>query len=150
MLLNLGPKADGTIPEDQAEVLLEIGDWLQKNGRAIYSTRPWEVYGEGHTEVVVGHLSEKNSKDFTEEDIRFTTGKDGSLYILALDPPADNRIQFKYLADHDDVNPGTVESVTLLETGAPVKWEFTDDGLFLELENTGDLKYAVALEVNLE
>lgn len=46
-LLNISPKADGTIPEDQQRTLLAIGDWLKVNGEAIYGTRSWSRYGDG-------------------------------------------------------------------------------------------------------
>lgn len=39
-LFNISPMADGTIPRDQQEVLLNIGAWLEINGEAIYGTRP--------------------------------------------------------------------------------------------------------------
>lgn len=38
LLLNVGPKADGTIPEQSAKVLQEVGAWMEKNGEAIYGT----------------------------------------------------------------------------------------------------------------
>ena len=41
LLINIGPRADGTIPELQATRLLELGAWLEKHGEAIYGTRPW-------------------------------------------------------------------------------------------------------------
>ncbi|TGV00184.1 alpha-L-fucosidase, partial [Flavivirga rizhaonensis] len=47
LLLNVGPKSDGTIPEDQKEILLKIGKWLEVNGDAIYGTRYWKAFGEG-------------------------------------------------------------------------------------------------------
>lgn len=37
-LLNIGPRADGSIPEPQIERLREIGLWLSKNGESIYGT----------------------------------------------------------------------------------------------------------------
>lgn len=47
LLLNVGPTADGRIPVIQEERLLELGDWLRRNGEAIYGTRPWRVTNEG-------------------------------------------------------------------------------------------------------
>jgi alpha-L-fucosidase len=45
-LLNISPMADGTIPQDQQDVLRKIGAWLKVNGDAIYGTRPWEKFSE--------------------------------------------------------------------------------------------------------
>lgn len=46
LLLNLSPKADGTIPENQKQVVLKVGQWLWAYGEAIYNTRPFSVSGE--------------------------------------------------------------------------------------------------------
>jgi len=40
LLLNIGPKPDGTIPEEEERILLEIGRWLEVSGEAVYGTRP--------------------------------------------------------------------------------------------------------------
>jgi alpha-L-fucosidase len=45
LLLNVGPRADGTIPEPVQKVLLQIGAWLRLNGEAIYDTPPLFVFG---------------------------------------------------------------------------------------------------------
>ncbi len=47
LLLNISPKADGTIPDDQQKLLRQIGAWLKVNGPAIYGTRPWKMPNEG-------------------------------------------------------------------------------------------------------
>ncbi len=47
LLLNVGPKPDGSIPEEAKERLLELGNWLRINGDATYGTTTWFNAGEG-------------------------------------------------------------------------------------------------------
>ena len=46
-LINIGPKADGTLVPEQVERLRAMGDWLKINGDAIYGTRYWKVNATG-------------------------------------------------------------------------------------------------------
>ncbi len=52
LLMNIGPRSDGTIPDEVQQVLRDVGSWLKVNGDAIYGTRPWKTFGEGPTQVV--------------------------------------------------------------------------------------------------
>ena len=45
MLLNVPPKADGTLDGDTRQILVEIGKWMDVNSEAIYGTRPWHTCG---------------------------------------------------------------------------------------------------------
>ena len=56
LLLNVGPRSDGTITEEETQTLLGTGEWLHVNGEAIYGTRPWKIFGEGPTESASGSV----------------------------------------------------------------------------------------------
>ncbi|MEM9338001.1 MAG: alpha-L-fucosidase [Bacteroidota bacterium] len=141
LLLNIGPRKDGIIPEDQQQTLLDIGKWLEINGEAIYGSTYWEVYGEGPTETATGHLSEDKNKGFTEEDIRFTT-KDGTLYATVLMPPTKD-IQVRYLT------PSTVDiqSIKLLGFEGAIEFTQTAEGTTITLPEGVDLDYAWVFEI---
>lgn len=47
LMLNISPKSDGTIPEEQKQILLGVGKWLAINGEGIYGTRAWKQASEG-------------------------------------------------------------------------------------------------------
>jgi alpha-L-fucosidase len=42
LLINVGPQADGTIPDNQLKPLKDLGKWLKLNGEGIYDSDPWK------------------------------------------------------------------------------------------------------------
>ena len=99
LLLNIGPRSDGTIPEEVQQVLLDVGTWLNVNGDAIYGTRPWRTYGEGPTKVAAGSFHDTDTAHYTAEDFRFTT-KDHALYAIGLAWPTNGEAVIRSLAAH--------------------------------------------------
>ena len=131
LLLNIGPRPDGTIPEPEQEILREIGRWLKTNGEAIYGTRPWVVYGEGPTEVVGGSFNDTKRQAFTGRDFRFTT-KEGLLYAIALAPP-DKSVTVKSLATGARHAKGRVRGVRLLGHDGALEWRQDESGLHISM-----------------
>ena len=86
LLLNLGPKADGTIPDIQLNRVLGLGKWLETNGQAIFRTRPW-IRAEGITTEGIG--------------VRFSQKLD-SLFVFLLDTSNESTITIKSLKLNSD------------------------------------------------
>ncbi len=147
LLLNVGPMADGTIPEDQQAVLREIGQWLNVNGDAIYGSKPWRIFGEGPTVVAVGHHTEKKNRDFTAEDFRFTTNRN-KLYAIAMDWPTDNETVVTELAKGSENCQWDIEQVRLLGADDSIVWEHTNEGLRIELPASKPGEHAFVFEID--
>jgi alpha-L-fucosidase len=129
-LLNIGPQPDGTIPEPEQEILREIGRWLAVNGEAIYDTRPWQVYGEGPTEVVEGSFNDTKRVAFTGADIRFTT-KEKALYAICLGWPGETAL-IKSLTVNSPVQAGLITNISLLGSSGSLAWSQDERGLKIE------------------
>ncbi|MCQ2481672.1 MAG: alpha-L-fucosidase, partial [Clostridia bacterium] len=100
LLLNVGPKADGTIGNEDAAVLKAIGKWLKINGEAIYNSRVYRNYGEGPTKIIEGQFSDGQKKNYTSEDVRFTTAN-GYIYAIVLKASDDGKYCIKTFAEQD-------------------------------------------------
>ena len=139
LLLNVGPKQDGTIPEPAKERLLAIGDWLRINGEAIYGTSPWLVAGEGPTRLMKnGPFNENNSLLYTPHDIRFTC-RDQFLYAIVLAWPADHAAITTFVPKGRTwagLYPSEIASVRMLGSDEPIQWQFTPDALLLTTPRT--------------
>lgn len=135
LLLNVGPKADGTISDEDKAVLLEIGEWMEKNGEAIYGSRPWRIAAEGPTKVAEGQFTDGKDKVFTAEDFRFTV-KGDSLYAICLHYPEDGRVTIKALGEQDASHlpkfHGIIKRIEILGFEEQPVWNRDGEGLHIE------------------
>ncbi len=146
LLLNVGPKSDGTIPKEAQEILLEIGRWLNINGEAIYETRPWKTFGEGPTRIKEGAFTD-NEMSFTSQDIRFTA-KDRNLYAIVMKQPEDNLVKIHSLGQSQNKNV-KINSVNLLGEGRIVKWTHDKQELTIQIAERVS-QYPIVFRLSLD
>lgn len=152
MLLNVGPKGDGSIPEGDALILKEIGEWLSVNGEAIYNSKVWRKSAEGPTLEVEGQFTDNGVKEYTREDFRFTV-RGGYLYAAALNYPIDGKILIKSLADSHDQNApefhGIITDVSVLGFDEKPLWEKGTKGLHIQTKDIqSDLPIVFKIKLN--
>jgi alpha-L-fucosidase len=148
LLLNIGPRPDGTIPEQVRNTLLEIGGWLKQNGEAIYDTTPWKVYGEGPTKVKAGFGHDKDTQPYTSEDFRFTQ-KGISLYVIGMVWPADGRAVIHALGAAQQARGLRITGIDQLGSNAKIEYRQTDDALEIKLPGQALNKYAYVLRIQM-
>jgi alpha-L-fucosidase len=146
LLLNIGPRSDGTIPNEVQQVLRDVGAWLKVNGEAIYGTRPWKVYGEGPTQVSEGAFHDTDTRPYTPEDFRFTT-KGDVLYAIELGWPTNHEALIHSIR-RGVAGEKAVESIELLGSAAKISFEGKADGLHIQLPERapGSIAYAFRIK----
>lgn len=111
LLLGIGPKPDGTLPDEVFEKLSQIGEWTSKNGEAIYNTR--------------------NTKHYNENNIWFTQSKDGKKIYAIVCIEEGKALPAKI---NWTINiPAKNAKMKLLHNGQNVKWKKTKAGVEVNL-----------------
>lgn len=132
LLLNISPKADGTIPKNQREGLLKMGDWLKKYGEAIYGTEAWYTFGEGPTKEPVGHFSNNQAfhkLKYSSSDVRYTT-KNYNIYgiVMGATKPS-QEILLTSFAKKEIHDPVSIKNVSFLGSDEKIEWSLNENGL---------------------
>ncbi len=110
LLLDIGPDADGCLPQESVARLSEIGQWMQFNGEAIYGTRPVAPYREGRVCL---------------------TRKGDAVYLIHLAELAQIRPPGAIVVSC--VQPTDGAEVTLLGKNLPLAWEKQGNGVVVHL-----------------
>jgi alpha-L-fucosidase len=124
LLINVGPKADGTIPDLQREPLETLGEWLDTNSDAIFGTRYWVTAEEPR-----------------QNGVRYTWN-DGTLYAICMHP-LEGAVK---LSLGDGVDPTNVESVSIVGGDAP-EYDASVDSLSVTLPESIPTEHATALRI---
>jgi len=125
LLLNVGPKPGGEIPDVQIDRIKGVGAWLAVNGDAIYGTRPW-----------------KRAEGWTTEgsDVRFTR-KSGSLFAILMETPRRLEITIQGLKAADGTR------VELLGRDKPLEWNQSGGNVTVRLQGQWPDSPAVCLKM---
>jgi alpha-L-fucosidase len=147
LLLNIGPRPDGTIPDEESHILREIGAWLHTNGEAIYNTRPWNVFGEGPTEAREGSFTDTQRHPFTEQDFRFTVGPN-ALYAICLGWP-EHEVCMVALGSASPVSAAQIVGVTMLGADNELGWWQDAEGLHVQPPPMRQCEHAYTFKIML-
>ncbi len=148
LLMNVGPRSDGTIPEQVQTILRDIGSWLKVNGDAIYGTRAWSKYGEGPTAIVEGSFHDTDVKPYTPQDFRFTT-KSNALYAIEMAWPESGEAVIQTLNDAA-LTGQKIVAISLLGQGTPLTYQLKPDGLHIQVPAQKAGSYAYAFKIEFE
>ena len=152
LLLNVGPKADGSIAEKDKAILKEIGDWLAVNGEAIYGSRCYRFASEGPTQESEGQFSDGKATEYTSMDFRFTVAH-GNIYAICMKYPEDGSITIKSFYKEKNTNipvfHGIIKEVSIL--GSEEKISCLRDGAGLHFQTRSvKSKYPVVIKISIK
>lgn len=120
-VLNIGPKADGTICDEEKRILAAVGEWTKANADAIWGSSPYKFYGEGKKQK---SGSFREHMHYGKADVRYTY-KPCHIYAFVL-RPGSKKFRFRKLGLNNDNFHFIIKDVKLLGYSGKVDWKITD------------------------
>ncbi|MBI9018888.1 MAG: alpha-L-fucosidase [Phycisphaerae bacterium] len=150
LMLSISPKGDGSIPDEQQKILLDMGKWLAVNGKGIYGTRKWKIETEGELDKILIKTGKKTLWNFDgtcdANDVRFTC-KGDKLFGFILGWPEDGKVVIKSLGTDVKVASGGIADVKLMGYDGKLKWSRSKDGLAIEMPDEKPCEHAFGFEI---
>ncbi|PHN02781.1 alpha-L-fucosidase [Flavilitoribacter nigricans DSM 23189 = NBRC 102662] len=153
VLLNISPKADGSIPEAQKQVLRAMGKWLHTYGEAIYDTRPRLEYGYGTAKADEGHFGGQSATvKYSATDVRFTESKDQkTIYAIFLGAPKPGqKVVLKSLKSIAYPPKYPVKRVSVLGIDEELEFAFDDHDNYVVLPEAPMNETATVVKIEME
>ena len=146
---------DGSIDDACVKMLEEVGQWMNINGEAVYGSRAWKILGEGEMvngklkKLPGGGLSSRHAEfKFTPQDIRFSVGKDNSLYAFCMEVPEPGQMLIiKSLGLNEGRLLEKVRNVKLLGYDGKLQWKQRDGGLEITCPDSMPYKTSVVFKI---
>jgi alpha-L-fucosidase len=148
LMLNFPLPARGTLDVEELDVLAGITKWMSTNSDAIYSSRPWRIFGEGPAASAGANeasFNEEKRKDLTAADVRFTT-KGNTLYAFVMGWP-DYQAVIQALATDTGLRVGKIQNVELLGFDGKLDWTQDRSGLKVMMPAQKPCDYAITFKV---
>ena len=152
LLLNVGPKADGSIPDGDRKILEELAAWMDVNGEAIHGAKCWRRFAEGPVHAAEGQFQDGKEVAYTSKDYRFTVNH-GAIYAMCLKCPEDGEFMVESLrgaVNHNlPVFQGIIRDVKILGYDGEMTWHQDAEGLHVSAPGLSS-QYPVTIRAELE
>jgi alpha-L-fucosidase len=150
LMLNFPLPNSGMLDDRELKVLEGITEWMAVNAEGIHGTRPWKISGQRplpkSTRAEDTAFNEKDRKDLTAEDVRFTT-KGGNLYAFIMGWPGKQAV-IPALGSTNSQLTGKIERVALLGSANQLKFTRDADALRIDLPDKAPSDHAVAFRIS--
>jgi alpha-L-fucosidase len=153
--INICLRPDGSIEDDCVKMLEEVGEWMAINGEAVYGSKAWETLGEG--EIIDGKLKKQPGGKlgkhhaefpFNAQDIRFTKGKNGSIYAFCMAVPEARQTVRILSMGKTAGHLSDIKDVTLLGYEGTLEWKQTDESLEITCPSQMPCRNSIVFRIN--